>query len=107
MENATATTSKPRITILMQFEGDRELIFDTYSTLDIQRNNKQLNINTTNTADDLAFNTLYDMILEYLGERKTFDIKLRMGENGAAAFRGMMVNYHLNTEREMLTFGQK
>jgi len=96
------------ITVIMQFEGGGELALDNtmYTTLDIQRNNKKLNINATNTAGGLVFNSLYDEIIEKLGENETFDIIMEQG-GGGAAFGGMLVDYHLNADREILTFGQK
>jgi len=98
---------KRAIVIIMEFEGGEELTLDKHTTLDIQRNGKRLNINATNTEGDLAFSAVYDKILEFLGKSETFSLTISISGSGAAAFGGIVADYHLNAAREILTFGQK
>jgi len=105
-QNTEELTKPKRITITMNFTGGGKLILDTYTTLDIQRGANGLYINATNTGGDLAFNAIYDEIIKLLGKNKTFEINIKQGEN-TTTFRGAAADYHLNMDREILTFSQK
>jgi hypothetical protein len=95
------------ITIIMHFDGGVELILSEYTTIDVSRRGKDLHINITSTAGDMALNAIYDKILEYLGEKESFDIVIKQGDKGSATFENMMADYHVNDYREVLHFTQK
>jgi len=97
---------KEAIAIIMQFEGGAELILKEHSTIDISRTGTDLHINVTNTNGDLAFNGVYDRILELSGESKIFNIVIQQGR-GSVPFAGVGADYHVNALREILHFTKK
>ena len=103
MENTKET--KPKITIILQFEDNVQLLIESYNTIDIQRDSKHLYINVTNTCCNFEFNQLYNKILENLNNNKTFNIAFNNGDN-RADFEDVTANYHFNFEREILSFKQ-
>ena len=93
--------------MIMKFEGCGELIIDNSHAIDVSRSGKQVHINITNTNGDLAFNDLYDRILEYLGEHKTFDVIMKLSNEKSIKFCGIVAEYHLNPHRELLRLWRK
>jgi hypothetical protein len=85
--------------------ASKEIIVSEYSTMDINRQGEQLHVNLTNDKDDLAFNSIYDEILELLGKEKTFAITIQK-EKGKATYADISVDYHLNGDVEILHFGK-
>ena len=98
--------SKTNMALQLSFPLGGVLTIDTYSTLDIQRNNKQIHINLTNNAHDLAFNSLYDEITELLGDYEEFALELRI-DGDLARHVGMVANYYYNGSYEVLHLGKK
>jgi len=92
------------IKLLLHF-AEEEISITHYSTLDINRQGEHLNVNITNTNDDMAFNTIYDKILEFLVKDETFSLSIQK-EKGKATFADMTADYYLNGDAEILHFGR-
>jgi len=83
-----------------------ELTFAEYTTLDINRHGDDIHINATNTSQDLAFNRVFDEIMEFLGDDEVFTIGIKT-EKEQATFNDMTVDYYLNAVAEVLHFGKR
>ena len=83
--------------------ADRELPITEYSTLDINRQGNNININITNDKQDFAFNAIFDQIQASLGSDKPFEITAKQ-EKGETTFTNMTANYYLSTQSEILHF---
>lgn len=94
------------ITVIMHFAKKKSLTLDEYTSIDVQRTGKNIYVNATNTKEDMAFNTLFDKILNYLGGSDTFSITIKK-ESGSAEFENMTVSYHLTGQAEVLSLTQK
>lgn len=95
------------IVLVLHFTDRRELVFDKYTTLDINRSSiNDIHINATNTNEDLQFNGVFEEIAGLLGDDKCFSVTIKR-EKGQATFDGMAVDYYLNAGAEVLHFGRR
>ena len=75
-----------------------------YTTVDISRTSHDININITNNTGDFAFNSIFNAITY----NPPGPVKLIIESDKAfVIFDNMTVNYHLNTEIEILHFTRK
>ncbi|MCL1924544.1 MAG: hypothetical protein FWF50_03050 [Defluviitaleaceae bacterium] len=98
--------SELNISLHLDFKLGGRLIINKYSTLDIQRQKGQININLTNNTGNLSFNSLFDEITEQLGEDETFNIVVKTN-NGKAIYKNLVADYYNNTHHEILHFGKQ
>jgi len=92
------------IALTLQFATGRELVFNEYSTIDMNRNGANTHINVTNNNLNFAFSEVFDQIQELLGDDKYFSINAKR-EGGEKTFPNMTVDYHLTGQGEILHFG--
>ena len=79
-----------------------------YTAIDISRTLDDININITNDAGDFAFNALFDSIAYHGTQTLPLPIKLTIAsDNSSIVFDNITVNYHLNTDIEILHFTKK
>lgn len=95
------------ISILIQFSENRTLEIKEYSTINMSRNGRVLDINITNVNNDLALNAIYDKIVDLQGDTETFSIAVEAGENSKAEFSGIISNYYNSGETEILHLATK
>ena len=93
------------ITLTLHFPDEGELVFEEYTTLDINRQRNQFNINATNTENDFAFNATFDSIMEHLGDEEFFSVTIE-NKRGTVEIDRMTVHYYLTNESEILHFSQ-
>ena len=87
--------------ILILHFTDHELVINKYTTIDISRAPRTLNINISNTEKELSLSETFDLILKYLGKDETFSVTIQT-EKSKLTFHNMDVDYHLNADAEVL-----
>jgi len=92
------------IVLILHFTAG-ELAIKEYTSLDISRRENEIHVNITNDKGNFAFNSLYDKILELLGDDESFKIEIKQ-EAGGATFTDIAADYHLNNAAEVLHFGK-
>ncbi len=84
----------------------KTLKLKNYTSINLSRNGQQIDINVTNTNNDLALNTIYDEIISLQGSDTSFGITIDAGEN-KAEFTNIISNYYNSGEVEVLHLATK
>ncbi len=92
--------------IILGFSNNKTLEVKNYTSINLNRNGRQLDINVTNTNNDLSLNAVYDRIIELQGSYDTFGVTVEAGES-KAEFSGIEANYYNSGDVEVLHLATK
>jgi len=93
--------------IFLHFDEGKVLEVADYTTINIQRSKRILDINFTNSRPDLTLHDLYDKIIEMQGEDVSFTLSLQADSGDTAEYDGLIADYYHNGICEILHVSTK
>jgi len=88
--------------IILHFAGNKTLELTDHTPINIQRTKDLLDVNITNTCEDLFLNGVYDKIIALQGADETFDLSIRTEMGNTAEYAGLTANYYNSGDCEIL-----